>query len=157
MLPPPAYGSEERFKSIYGEMHASLLTLLRGTDTEGLRDTELAQKLRASPEALQLAAESLPRMTQVLSQLLVALRVFSFGTLVGEQAEEEEEPVVAEEAAPPAPAVDDVPADGAQNTGAAAEGAGEGSEAEPTGDASVVAPGASPEEPAPEGGAEDEE
>lgn len=80
MAPIPDYGSNEYYTSIYGETHASVLSLLEGTKTEGLVGSELANFLRVvNPASLQLARETSPLTTGVVAQLFSALRLFSFG------------------------------------------------------------------------------
>uniref|UniRef100_A0A061S3N2 Cancer susceptibility candidate protein 1 n=1 Tax=Tetraselmis sp. GSL018 TaxID=582737 RepID=A0A061S3N2_9CHLO len=77
--PLPEYHSLEYEDSIYGECHASVLTLLRGTVNEKFKDTELAARLSATEESLNRARTVNPRFANTLAQLMIALRLFSFG------------------------------------------------------------------------------
>lgn len=66
------------FTSIFGEVHASLLSLMQGTKTPELQEDPNWARLQASPEALALVSTTDPLFTATLAQLLAALRVFSF-------------------------------------------------------------------------------
>ena len=66
--------------SVWGEVHASLPTLLKGPTLRSaeLEAGPLLQRLRASPEGLELISNTNPLLTQTVGQLLYLLRVFSF-------------------------------------------------------------------------------
>ncbi|CAG9462199.1 unnamed protein product [Pedinophyceae sp. YPF-701] len=77
------YGNEQLYDSPYGEVHACALALLRGITTERVLDVEgnaeVCERLKASPDALDLAMRTSPLLTQAAAQLMLALRLFSFG------------------------------------------------------------------------------
>ena len=64
--------------TVYGEVHHSLISLLKGHQGEH-KDSAPALRLQASSESLELVRNTNPLLTQSLGQLLFALRVFSFG------------------------------------------------------------------------------
>ncbi|KAG2431165.1 hypothetical protein HXX76_009694 [Chlamydomonas incerta] len=79
----PGVGSVEAVKecelSIWGEVHASVLTLLRGQfSAPGAADNPLALRLAALPESLDLARTTSPLFTSTLADTMLALRLFSF-------------------------------------------------------------------------------
>eukprot|EP00198_Chlamydomonas_reinhardtii_P003323 XP_001692659.1 flagellar associated protein [Chlamydomonas reinhardtii] len=79
----PGVGSVEAVKecelSIWGEVHASVLTLLRGQfSAPGAADSPLALRLAAAPESLELCRTTSPLFTATLADTMLALRLFSF-------------------------------------------------------------------------------
>ncbi|KAG2448008.1 hypothetical protein HYH02_007036 [Chlamydomonas schloesseri] len=79
----PGVGSVEAVKecelSIWGEVHASVLTLLRGQfAAPGAADNPLALRLAALPESLELCRTTSPLFTATLADTMLALRLFSF-------------------------------------------------------------------------------
>lgn len=66
-------------ESIFGEVHASMLTLLRGHfAAPGAADNLLALRLAALPESLEQVRTTNPLFTQTLADLVIALRMLSF-------------------------------------------------------------------------------
>ncbi|EFJ46480.1 hypothetical protein VOLCADRAFT_92992 [Volvox carteri f. nagariensis] len=66
-------------ETIFGEVHASVLSLLRGQFVvPGAADNPLALRLCASAEGLELARTTSPLFTATLAQTMLALRLFSF-------------------------------------------------------------------------------
>lgn len=67
-------------ETAWGEVHASLLSLLKGPslETEEFKESPLVSRLQASPEALELVRTTNPQLTETVGQLLSLLRVFSF-------------------------------------------------------------------------------
>jgi len=75
----PAYTTVEYEDTIYGECHASLLTLLRGTVNEKFQGSDLALTLCATEDSLNRARTVNPTFADNLAQLMIGLRLFSFG------------------------------------------------------------------------------
>ncbi|GLC60963.1 hypothetical protein PLESTB_001700500 [Pleodorina starrii] len=66
-------------ETVFGEVHASVLTLLRGQfAVPGANDSALALRLCAMHESLELARTTSPLFTATLAQTMLALRLFSF-------------------------------------------------------------------------------
>ncbi|KXZ46913.1 hypothetical protein GPECTOR_39g407 [Gonium pectorale] len=66
-------------ETIWGEVHASVLTLLRGQfRAPGAAESPLALRLAATPESLDLARTTSPLFTATLADTMMALRLFSF-------------------------------------------------------------------------------
>ncbi|GIL57326.1 hypothetical protein Vafri_12587 [Volvox africanus] len=66
-------------ETIFGEVHASVLALLRGHfAVPGAAESPLALRLTASSESLELARTTSPLFTATLAQTMMALRLFSF-------------------------------------------------------------------------------
>jgi cancer susceptibility candidate protein 1 len=83
----PALPSHENVESVktcmetvWGEVHAGLLTLLKGPSlkNEELEAGPLLHRLKATQEGLELASNTNPLLSQVVGQLLYLLRIFSF-------------------------------------------------------------------------------
>jgi cancer susceptibility candidate protein 1 len=67
-------------ESVYGEIHAGLLPLLKGPQytSEELEAGPLPARLRLSPDALSLSNEASPLLSETVGHTLLLLRVFSF-------------------------------------------------------------------------------
>ena len=69
---------------MYGEVHATVFSLLEGTKTERLLASEdeavilQREQCKASAGAIELAMGTSALMTQTVAQLMYALRVLSF-------------------------------------------------------------------------------
>ncbi|GAX81362.1 hypothetical protein CEUSTIGMA_g8793.t1 [Chlamydomonas eustigma] len=80
----PGHESVESVKAcmetVWGEVHAGLLTLLKGPSlkNEELEAGPLLHRLKATQDGLELASNTNPLLSQVVGQLLYLLRVFSF-------------------------------------------------------------------------------
>lgn len=77
--PVPGYDTKEYEETVFGEVHASILTLLEGTHRDHLQQSESGQRLQGTKEGLELIKTSSPVFTETMSQLLYSLRLFSFG------------------------------------------------------------------------------
>lgn len=86
LVPLPGHESIEAVKecmvSVWGQVHGSLLSLLKGAADEESQGDEvkkmLLDRLRASHEGLELSSATPPVLSQVVGQLIMLLRVFSF-------------------------------------------------------------------------------
>ena len=89
LVPLPGHESIESLKecmvSVWGQVHGNLLSLLKGSADqggEGEGEDEgrkiLTERLRASQDGLDLASSTPPVLSQVVGQLILLLRVFSF-------------------------------------------------------------------------------
>ncbi|KAG2486777.1 hypothetical protein HYH03_014576 [Edaphochlamys debaryana] len=79
----PGVGSVEAVQataeSIFGEIHSSVLSLLRGHfAAPGASESPLALRLACLPETLELARTTSPLFTATLADTMLALRLFSF-------------------------------------------------------------------------------
>mmetsp|Transcript_331 Transcript_331/g.1000 ORF Transcript_331/g.1000 Transcript_331/m.1000 type:complete len:429 (-) Transcript_331:222-1508(-) len=75
----PAYTTPEYKETVYGECHASVLTLLRGTTNEAFQGTDIAARLSATEESINRGRTVNPCFANTLAQLMIALRLLSFG------------------------------------------------------------------------------
>ena len=80
----PGHESSEAVQAcmdtLWGEVHAGLPTLLKGPTltSDELEAGPLLQRLRATPEGLELVGDTNSLLSQMVGQLLYLMRVFSF-------------------------------------------------------------------------------